>query len=273
MNKIIGFIGVGNMGKAILDGLLHAKIVDAQNVIVSQRTATALDDLKNNLGIRTTLDNTVVATQADILFLAVKPDAYPKVMIEIKDFVKSDSIIVNMAAGKSIHDLEKVFGSNTKIVRIMPNTPVKVGEGMIAVSFNENLSIEEKTEIQELLSCLGSAEVVPESLMDAVIGVSGSSPALMYMILEAFADGAVQAGMPRKQAYTFAAQAMLGSAKMVLETGLHPGELKDQVTSPGGTTIDAVVKAEETGLRHSILASVEAAVRKSKEMNEPFIKE
>lgn len=267
MNKMIGFIGIGNMGKAILKGLLHAKRIEAQQVIVSRRDAKALDDLKNNLGVHTTSDNTVVASKADILFLAVKPDMYASIMEEIKNFVKSDSIIVNMAAGKSMRDIENVLGETTKIVRIMPNTPVMVGEGMIAVSFNEHLSIEEKQEMEKLFRCLGSAEVVPESLMDAVIGVSGSSPAIMYMILEAFADGAVQAGMPRKQAYLFAAQAMLGSAKMVLETELHPGVLKDQVTSPGGTTIEAVIKAEETGLRHSILASVESAVRKSKEMN------
>lgn len=267
MNKIIGFIGVGNMGKAILEGLLAADMVAAKNVIASRRDAGALEKLKNDLGIQTTLDNTEVARKADILFLAVKPDVYEELMLEIKDAVKAESIIVNMAAGINIADMEKTFNSDTKMVRIMPNTPVVVGEGMIAVSFNDSVSSEEQIEMKELFDCLGTAEIIPEQLMDAVIGVSGSSPAIYYIILEAFADGAVKAGMARKQAYTFAAQAMLGSAKMVLETGLHPGELKDQVTSPGGTTIDAVVKAEETGLRHSILASVEAAIKKSKEMN------
>lgn len=267
MDKIIGFIGVGNMGKAILEGLLAANKIEAKNVIASRRDADALEKIKNDLGIQITLDNREVSHKADILFLAVKPDTYEKLMLEIKDDVKPESIIINMAAGIAIADMEKIFNPDTKMVRMMPNTPVMVGEGMIAVSFNDSVSSEEKLEIKELLDCLGTAEMISEQLMDAVIGVSGSSPAIYYMILEAFADGAVQAGMPRKQAYTFAAQAMLGSAKMVLETGLHPGELKDQVTSPGGTTIDAVVKAEETGLRHSILASVEAAVKKSKEMN------
>lgn len=267
MNKVIGFIGVGNMGKAILDGFLAANMVDAKNIIASRLDGDALEKLKNNIGIQTTLDNTEVARKADILFLAVKPDIYKELMFEIKDTLKTECMIVNMAAGISIADMENIFNPHTKMVRIMPNTPVMVGEGMIAVSFNNSVSSKEQAEMKELLDCLGTAEIVPEQLMDAVVGVSGSSPAIYYMILEAFADGAVKAGMPREQAYTFAAQAMLGSAKMVLETGIHPGELKDQVTSPGGTTIDAVAKAEETGLRHSILASVDAAVKKSKKMN------
>lgn len=273
MNQTIGFIGMGNMGKAIAEGLLNAKYSSPEKMIASRRDAAALEQLKIRLNIRTTMDNTIVAREADTLFLAVKPDMYTVIIEEIRDFVKPGCIIVNMAAGKSMLDLEKTLGRDIKMVRIMPNTPVMVGEGMIAVSFNEALSTEEKLEMKKLFGCLGKAEVVSESLMDAVVGVSGSSPALMYMIVEAFADGAVQAGMPRKQAYVFAAQTMLGSAKMILETELHPGELKDQVTSPGGTTIDAVIKAEETGLRHSIMASVEAAVRKSKQMADFPIKE
>ncbi|WP_373804634.1 pyrroline-5-carboxylate reductase family protein, partial [Jeotgalibaca porci] len=151
--------------------------------------------------------------------------------------------------------------------RAMPNTPAAVGEGMVALCFSEGLSEDEQNEMVALFGSLGKAEIVEERLFDAVIGVSGSSPALLFMVIEAMADAVVKAGMPRAQAYQFAAQAMLGSAKMVLESGAHPGALKDAVCSPGGTTIEMVVKAEEVGLRSAVMQAVEAAVAKSIEMN------
>lgn len=265
--KIIGFIGAGNMGRAIIAGLLASGMAAPENIIASRRNQEALQKLEQDFQIRTTADNREVASKADLLFLAVKPNLYSAIMAEVREFVRPDCVVINLAAGKSIGDVEEGFGRPVKVARIMPNTPVLVREGMIAAAFNDRLTKEEKTELLTLFGSLGKAEEIPESLIDAVIGVSGSSPALMYLLIEAFADGAVRAGMPRAQAYTFAAQAMLGSAKMVLETGTHPGELKDQVCSPGGTTIEAVAAAEETGLRRSILAAVEAAVKKAEEMN------
>ena len=186
--------------------------------------------------------------EADILFLAVKPVYYKSVIDEIKDIVSSDQIIVTIAAGKSIAWVEEAFGGARKIVRTMPNTPALVGEGITAVCTNSNVSESDLSNVMDLLESFGKAEVINENVMDAVVAVSGSSPAYVFMFIEAMADAAVAEGMPRAQAYKFAAQSVLGSAKMVLETGKHPGELKDMVCSPAGTTIEAVRVLEKEGL-------------------------
>lgn len=267
MSKTIGFIGMGNMGQAIVKGSLASGVVTPENVIASRRDVQALTDLAAEFGIRTTGDNKEVAREADILFLAVKPHLYNSVIQEVRDVIKRDVVIVNIAAGVLISDVVTAFGKDVKVARAMPNTPAAVGEGMVAVCFGEGLSENEQDEIVSLFSSLGKAEVVEERLFDAVIGVSGSSPAMLYLVIEAMADAVVKAGMPRAQAYKFAAQAMLGSAKMVLESGQHPGALKDAVCSPGGTTIEMVVKAEEAGLRSAVIQAVEAAVAKSVEMS------
>ncbi len=206
------------------------------------------------------------AAGSDILFLAVKPQMYETVIAEIKDSVRKDAVIVSIAPGKTMEWLEGQFGKKVKLVRCMPNTPALVGEGCTGVCFHESLSEEEKKEILRLLESFGRAIEVAEGLMDVVVGVSGSSPAYVFMFIEAMADAAVADGMPRKQAYEFAAQAVLGSAKMVLETGMHPGELKDMVCSPGGTTIEAVKVLEEKGLRSAVIKAQCACVDKSKNM-------
>lgn len=266
MEKTIGFIGTGNMGKAIIEGMLSSGLVHAQNIIASRKNTEALTGLEQELGIRTAKENSVVAGEADILFLAVKPHFYHDIIQEIGETVRPDCIIVNMAAGISIKNIEDWFARPVKVVRVMPNTPVLVGEGMTALCVNGEVDDLDRETVQAIFASSGKAAVVSENLFDAVVGVSGSSPALLYMIIEAMADAAVEAGLPRKDAYTFAAQAMLGSAKMVLETGKHPGELKDQVCSPGGTTIAGVAKAEEAGLRSAMIASVQASIQKSKKM-------
>lgn len=267
MEKMIGFIGMGNMGQAIVKGILEVGFTTAENVIASRRNVDLLQELHADFGIRVTGDNKEVAREADILFLAVKPHLYDSVIKEVRDVVKAEAIIVNIAAGVSLSDIAESFGKPVKVVRAMPNTPAAVGEAMVALCFSEGLSKDEQEEMVALFGSLGKAEIVEERLFDAVIGVSGSSPALLFMVIEAMADAVVKAGMPRAQAYQFAAQAMLGSAKMVLESGAHPGALKDAVCSPGGTTIEMVVKAEEAGLRNAVIQAVEAAVAKSIEMN------
>lgn len=267
MEKMIGFIGMGNMGQAIVKGILEAGFTTAENVIASRRNIDLLQELHADFGIRVTGDNKEVAREADILFLAVKPHLYGSVIKEVRDVVKAEAIIVNIAAGVSLSDIAESFEKPVKITRAMPNTPAAVGEAMVALCFSEGLSKDEQEEMVALFGSLGKAEIVEERLFDAVIGVSGSSPALLFMVIEAMADAVVKAGMPRAQAYQFAAQAMLGSAKMVLESGAHPGALKDAVCSPGGTTIEMVVKAEEAGLRNAVIQAVEAAVAKSVEMN------
>ena len=264
--KKIGFIGAGNMGSAMMGGIVRAGFT---SITAADKNSAALERLERELGVKPG-DNQSVARTADILFLAVKPNILPAVIAEIKSNVCQDALVVSIAAGKTLDTLASAFGRELKIVRVMPNTPALVGEAMSALALNATASKPEYAgEIQELVKLFesfGKAEIVPEKLMDAVTAVSGSSPAYVFMFIEAMADAAVFGGMPRAQAYTFAAQAVLGSAKMVLETGRHPGDLKDMVCSPAGTTIEAVKVLEETGLRNAVIQAMKACMDKSKSM-------
>ncbi|OAT82997.1 pyrroline-5-carboxylate reductase [Bacillus sp. MKU004] len=263
MEKTIGFIGCGNMARAILGGILKADIVDRSAVMTSARTAATRKEVEEKFQVECTEDNLAVAGFSDVLFLSIKPDQYEKVIAEIKDDIKEDVIIVTIAAGITLDWMEARFGKAVKVVRTMPNTPSLVGEGMTAYCVNDRLTHKELNEVYTILGSFGKAESVEESLMDAIPAVSGSSPAYVFMFIEALADGAVLQGIPRKQAYKMAAQAVLGAAKMVLETGTHPGELKDAVCSPGGATIEAVAALEKNGFKGSILAAMEVCGRKS----------
>lgn len=267
MDKKIGFIGTGNVATAIIKGLIKTGFATADQIISSRRNQDLLNQLKSETAIQVTTDNKKVAAQADVLFLAVKPHVYEDVIAEVKDFVKDDVIVVNIAAGKSIAFIEEQFGKKVKVARAMPNTPALVGEGMVGLCFNDQLTSDEEQLMKSLFASVGKVEIIDEGLLDAVVGASGSSPALLYMVIEAMADAVVKAGMPRQQAYTFAAQAMVGTGKMILETGSHPGLLKDQVCSPGGSTIEGVIRAEEAGLRAAVIAGVDATIQKSIEMN------
>ncbi len=262
----IGFIGAGNMAKAMLGGILANGIFNKEEIIASDASEACLKAIEDSLGISTTTDNKIVAKQADVIVLAVKPQYYGSVIEEIKDGVQSHQIIVTIAPGQTIERLEHLFGKTLKLVRTMPNTPALVGEGITAVCKNKEVTEDELRYICKILEGFGKVEVVGEHLMDVVVSVSGSSPAYVFMFIEAMADAAVADGMPRKQAYEFAAQAVLGSAKMVLETGKHPGELKDMVCSPGGTTIEAVRVLEEKGLRSTIFEAMKACTKKAKGM-------
>ena len=260
-----GFIGAGNMAQAMIGGILKAELVSKDEIIASAATQKTLDAVKDKFGVQTTLDNQEIA-KADMIFLAVKPVYCEQVLREIKDKLTKDRIVVSIAAGKTMAWLEEQLGKDTKIVRTMPNTPALVGEGITAVCPNEQVTDKELTQVCEVLESFGKAEVIKESMMDAVIAVSGSSPAYVFMFIEAMADAAVAEGMPRAQAYRFAAQSVLGSAKMVLETGKHPGELKDMVCSPAGTTIEAVRVLEQTGFRGSVMECMKACADKSRNM-------
>lgn len=263
---MIGFIGCGNMAQAMLRGILEKHLYTAGEVIVSRRNKTALAKLQEELQIHGTTDNREVARKADILVLAVKPFQFETVIGEIRDDVRPESLILSIAAGQTIENIERLFGKNIKLVRSMPNTPALVLEGASGVCFNKNVTDSEKQTAMKLFSSFGIAHEVPESLIDTVIGVSGSSPAYVFMFIEAMADAAVADGMPRAQAYELAAQSVLGSAKMVLETGKHPGELKDMVCSPGGTTIEAVRVLEKEGFRSAVIEAMKACVKKAKEL-------
>ena len=260
----IGFIGCGNMATSIIKGIIRKQIIDAENIIASAKTKATLDRVQKELGVKVSTDNLEVTENSDILVLAVKPQYYPEVIAQIKDVVRKEQIVISIAPGKTLDWLQEQFGGSVRLVRIMPNTPALVGEGMTGACRNEYVTDEDYATVLQILGSFGEVETIPENLMDVCVSVSGSSPAYIYILIEAMADGAVADGMPRAQAYKFAAQSVLGSAKMVLETGKHPGELKDQVCSPGGTTIEAVRVLEEKGFRSSVIEAMKACVRKAR---------
>jgi pyrroline-5-carboxylate reductase len=267
MNKIIGFIGCGNMGRAMIGGILNADLIIPSSIIVGDLNEISLVETAQTFGVKTTTDNNEVAKVSDIIILSVKPNLYPIVIEQIKDKVKDDVIIVTIAAGKDIKSTEEMFNRKLKIVRVMPNTPALVGEGMSAICPNDSVTKEDLAGITKIFESFGKAEIVNEKLMDVVTAVSGSSPAFVYMFIESMADAAVLNGMPRDKAYTFAAQAVLGSAKMVLDTGINPGALKDMVCSPGGTTIEGVAALEEEGFRNAVISAIRKTTQKSIELS------
>ena len=263
---MLGIIGCGNMAQAMLRGILEKGLYDKSQVIVSRRSEKALEQIASLLSVRTTRDNEMVAKEADVLILDIKAAQFAEVIPEIRDAVKEEALVISIAAGQTIADIEALFQRKVKVVRTMPNTPALVLAGATGMCFNGNVTEEEKERAISLFESFGVVASVPESRMNAVIGVSGSSPAYIFMLIEAMADAAVADGMPRSQAYQLAAQAVMGSAKMVLETGKHPGELKDMVCSPGGTTIEAVRVLEERGFRSAVIEGQMACVRKAGEM-------
>lgn len=262
----IGFIGLGNMARAIIGGMLEKSIVSAADICGSAKTQKTRDAVQGEYGIDTMASNAAVAAGCQTLVLAVKPQFLESVIGEIRDAVQPDTLVISIAAGKTLSWLEEAFGRKVKLVRCMPNTPALVGEGCTGVCVNDAVSEEETGYALRLMESFGKARLVEERLMDAVGAVSGSSPAYVFLFIEAMADAGVAAGMPRTQAYEFAAQAVYGSAKLVLETGKHPGELKDMVCSPGGTTIEGVRVLEEAGFRGAVMDALLATVEKSRKL-------
>lgn len=267
MNKTIGFIGCGNMGRAMIGGLVGSGLVQPENIIVSDAAPGSLEMVAKEYRVRTAADNQEVAKTADILILSVKPNIYDLVISEIKKIVKDGVIIVTIAAGKSVEGIEKAFGKAVKVVRAMPNTPALVGEGMTCICANDKIAASEMQEVVAIFDSFGKTELVEEKLIDVVTATSGSSPAYVFMFIEAMGDAAVLDGLPRDKAYKMAAQSVLGAAKMVLATGKHPGELKDMVCSPGGTTIEAVASLEEDGFQAAVIKAMKKCVDKSRKMS------
>lgn len=257
----IGFIGMGNMGRAILSGVL--KVFPKEEVVFSAKTLETKRKIYEQTGVEYTDSNAECANKCKYLILAVKPQFYEEVMKGIRYMVTPEHVIISLAPGRSIEQLKGNLGPDKRIVRVMPNTPAMVGEGMTGIScLPGELSDLETETLKNIFGACGRAEFIPERLMDAVVCASGSSPAFAYMFIEALADSAVRYGMPREQAYVFAAQAVKGAAQMVLETGEHPGVLKDRVCSPAGTTIEGVAALEEHGFRSAILKASEAVYKK-----------
>ncbi|MCE4051126.1 MULTISPECIES: pyrroline-5-carboxylate reductase [Bacillaceae] len=265
-NKKISFIGSGKMAQAIFGGMLKSGFTRHEDLIASAKTAATSEMISKQYEIKTTIDNKIAASYGDIVVLAVKPYLYTEVLQEIKESIQENAIIVTIAAGVDLAYMEEQLSSESKIIRTMPNTPSLVGEGMSVVCPNGNVTEEEVQYIVDLFSSFGKVEVMEERLMDAIPAISGSSPAYAFLFIEALADGGVRSGIPRDTSYKLAAQALLGAAKMVLETGKHPGILKDEVCTPGGTTIEAIATLEQMQFRGAVMAAMDRCTEKNKEL-------
>lgn len=267
MKTTVGFIGCGNIAKAMIGGLIKSKTISSESIMVSNRTPDKLERINNSYGVLTTTENKEVARFADILILSVKTNKYYEVIGEVKDSIKKNTVIVSIAAGRSMDSIEEAFEKKIKLVRTMPNIPAIVGEAMSALCHNDMVREDEFESVINIFKSFGEVEVVDEELMDVVTAISGSSPALVYLFIESLADGAVLKGFPRNKAYKLVSQAVLGAAKIVLETGKHPGQLKDEVCSAGGTTIEAIYALEKKGFRGHVIEAVEKGTEKSKKLS------
>ncbi len=262
----IGFIGIGNMGSSIIKGILSSKFQKNENINIFDLDKEKVNNLVKEYGVNAVNSEKELAENCNIIILSVKPHIIPIVLKNLSGNVKKDTIILTIAAGISISVIENALGEDKKVVRTMPNTPAQVLSGMTAVTFNKNIENSEKEIIFKLLNSFGKSVEIEEKLMHAYTGISGSLPAYVYMFMEALADGGVLCGMPRNKAYEIVAQTVAGSAKMLLETGKHPGQLKDEVCSPAGTTIEAVRVLENGNFRGNVIEAVVACTEKSKEM-------
>jgi pyrroline-5-carboxylate reductase len=264
----IGFLGAGKMASALAGGLVKAGLSSPAQVIASDVNADARTGFAKAVGCRVTSSNVEVAEGADILILAVKPDQIAPVLKEMAGHIGDSHLVISIAAGVTISQLESSLREGIRIVRVMPNTPALVGASASAFALNKSASSEDAALAQRIFSAVGVAYQVKESLLDAVTGLSGSGPAYAYLMIEALSDGGVAAGLPREVATKLAAQTLMGAAKMVLETGQHPGALKDMVTSPGGTTIEGLHELERGGVRGALMNAVRAAAEKAKKLGQ-----
>lgn len=264
--KRIGFIGGGMMAEAIMRGITTVGLVDAAAIYATDISEKRRGHLQDTLGVDTSLSNAELVQKVDIIFLTVKPQVVDAVLQEIGPMLQSGRLLVSVAAGVATHTLEKYLSESVPVVRVMPNIPVLVREGATAVAAGRYATKEHTELVAELFGAVGRTVAIQEELMDAVTGLSGSAPAYACLIIEALADGGVRVGLPRATALTLAAQTILGAAKLILETGQHPGALKDMVASPGGTTIAGIHALEEGGLRAALINAVAAAAKRSWEL-------
>jgi pyrroline-5-carboxylate reductase len=264
----IGFLGAGKMATALAKGFIRAEIVFPKELIASDIIGAACEHFTSETGAETVASNIKVAKFAGILILAVKPDQVGGVLSEVRGSFTKDHLLISIAAGVTLAKLEGALPAGARVIRVMPNTPALVGESASAFALGKSATAADGELAKKLLSAVGIAFQVKESLLDAVTGLSGSGPAYVYLFIDALSDGGVAAGLPRDIATKLAAQTVLGGAKMVLETGQHPGTLKDQVTSPGGTTIDGLHELEKGKLRAAVMSAVRAATEKSKKLGQ-----
>ncbi len=260
-----GFIGAGAMASAIAGGMVKQGLCSGADIIMSDCSAEKLQSLHQSLGIQAAADNNQVMAEAQYIIVAVKPQQFAAVCSQLNVKLQPQQAVISIMAGVTMDTLEEQLG-DVAIFRVMPNTPAKIGWGMTGITAGARTTEEQKQVAADIFNSVGQTVFVEEQYMDAVCALSGSGPAYMYQILEALADGAVLAGLPRATAYQLAAQTMAGSAMMLLETGEHPGVLKDQVTSPAGTTICGLRAMEERGVRSAMIEAVQQAYIRSKEL-------
>jgi pyrroline-5-carboxylate reductase len=264
----VGFLGAGKMATALAKGFVRAEIVVPREIMASDPHEAARKIFAAELGSKTTTSNLDVAKFAGVIVLATKPDQVATALAEIQTAFSSKQLLISIAAGVTLAKLEKALPAGARVIRVMPNTPALVGAGASAYALGANATAQDGELARKLLSAVGLAIQVKEALLDAVTGLSGSGPAYVYQFIEALSDGGVAAGLPRDIATLLAAQTVSGAAKMVLETGQHPGALKDQVTSPGGTTIEGLHELEKGQLRATVMNAVRAATEKSKKLGQ-----
>jgi pyrroline-5-carboxylate reductase len=265
-DKKVGFLGAGNMGEAMIKGLLQAGLVPAAAIAATDARRERLDQVVRQYGIRAAASNPALVSESDVVILAVKPQVMAAVLREIATAVDARKLLVSIAAGMATRTLREFLGKPARLIRVMPNTPALVLAGVTAIARAEGLDAGDLETAQELFGAVGRVVVLDEDALDAVTGLSGSGPAYVAIVIESLADGGVKMGLDRATALTLAAQTVLGSAKLLLETGAHPGQLKDMVASPGGTTIAGIAALEEGGVRRTFIAAVERATQRSKEL-------
>jgi pyrroline-5-carboxylate reductase len=262
----IGFIGTGNMGSPLVKGIAVSGMVAPDCINIFDVDKEKASVLAGETGVNLMDGNRTVVENSDIVILAIKPSYIKPVLEECKSSFNKSKVLVSIAVGVPIKAYKDILGEEVRVVRTMPNTPAMVGEGMTLICFDKDISTGEKEIVRKLFECVGKVEELEERLMSEVTALTSSSPAYVYIFIEAMADAAVLSGIPRNLAYKLAAQAVLGSARMVLETGKHPAELKDQVCSPAGTTIEAVSSLEKNGFRHTIIAAMNECTLKAREI-------
>ena len=264
--KRVGFIGGGNMGEALIRGLVGAQLVKPNLITATDVRPERCAQLAQQFGVTAHADNARCVRDADVVILAVKPQVMAAVLREIAPAVESRHLLISIAAGVATATIRGALGKDARIIRVMPNTPALVLQGAAAIAKGRGLERDDLATAQEIFGAVGRVVVLDEDLMDAVTGLSGSGPAYVAIVVEALADGGVNMGLDRATAMTLATQTVLGAAQLLLETGLHPGALKDMVSSPGGTTIAGISALEEGGLRTTLIRAVERATQRSREL-------
>ena len=272
LKEKIGFIGGGKMGEALINGILQAGLSPSDKIMVSDVDKKRLQILEKEAGIKTTQDNKKITSDSDIIILAVKPNMMGSVLDELNSEITSKHLIISIAAGIPLSFIESSLNKGCRAIRVMPNTPCLVGETAAGYALGKKATRNDGKLVGQLLDAVGKSFLLEEKYLDAVTGLSGSGPAFIYVVIEALADGGIKMGLPRDVAITLAAQTAFGAAKMVLESGTHIGQLRDSVTSPGGTTIEGLHALEKGGIKNALIDAVETATKKSKSLGKALSK-